>query len=379
MSPPVASPAPRRRTSVKVLLVLGALLAALLAGEVACRIRAHLRNQGSMEVAFSTRRHLQEGQRVALIDIIRMSDNPKIVFELKPGLAAVPFRGVPLTTNSLGFRGPEVAPEEEPGTITIVGVGDSIMFGWGVPDGQNYLAILETLLRQKHPERRWRVLNLAAPAYNTVMEVETLRRKGLAFGPDLVILGLVMNDLSLPGYIRVVENVFDPTRSFLFELIRARVGGPGSNRNRFELLEGRDPRLARSSNKDLKGDVPEEYRQLAGWQPFRNAIADLAELSKQHGFPVLTVTTVEDDAIAGMIGETDRAGFQHVRLLPEIQRWLAEHQQAPFSAQDPSAYLHSALVVDPSDGHPSVLQHRMAAQKLLDALETSGLVDQWMR
>ena len=44
------------------------------------------------------------------------------------------------------------------------------------------------------------------------------------------------------------------------------------------------------------------------------------------------------------------------------------------SAAEPDAYLHSRLVVSPSDGHPSPLQHWMIAEKLLATLEQQGII-----
>jgi hypothetical protein len=364
------------RRGLKLLRVLAIVLGVLLLGEALCRVQARFGPHATPFVGYSEERHTVHGERVALIDILRASDSPREVFQLKPGLRQVPFTGAPLSTSSLGFRGPE-APEAGPDTITIVGIGDSMMFGQGVADGSDYLSMLQRRLREQHPEKQWRVLNLAAPSANTVMEVETLRRRGLSFEPDLVILHLTANDTALPQYVRLVDDPFDLRRSYLVELARWLAGVP-VNRSGFELREGRDPRLAHVSVVGKRTELPQEYRDLLGWEPFAGALAELAALSQAHAFPVVTVSTFEDEACVRLIDAARAQGFATVRLMPEIRehlaRLLAEHPEAPPDLTLLAQYEYSDLAVAPGDSHPSVLQHRMIATKLLAELEAQSFV-----
>jgi hypothetical protein len=218
------------------------------------------------------------------------------------------------------------------------------------------------------------VINLAVPAYNTVMEVETLRVKGLQFKPDLVILSLVPNDLVLPPYMRVVQDVFALDRSFFISWVRERLQASDAQPDLHQ--PGRDPELELSANVDRKSEA---FVDLAGWIPFVHALERLRDLSKEQGFPVVTFSTVEDKTTDGMIRMATERGCTHVRLLPEIQAYLAERGIAPFSAEDPDGYLHSDLVISPDDGHPSAKQNWMAAEKLLAQLESSGFVARMLR
>jgi hypothetical protein len=373
---PSATPPRRSPLAARVALALGAVLATLLVAELACRVQAHLDNQRTLEVASSKPRSAIEGRRVAMIDVIRTSPDDRIVFELKPGMRDVPFKGAPLSTNRFGFRGPDVPVEEGPDTVTIVGLGDSVMFGYGVADGMDYLSILERLLRQRHPGKDWRCINTAVPAYNTVMEVHTLRTKALRFGPDLVILGLVVNDLGLPPYMRVVDDVFDPARSFLYERFARGVHRAfGSDPS-----PDRDPRLLAHDGFEDESRIPERYRPLVGWEPFVGALHELDALSKQHGFEVVSFTNTEGQLVQQMQEEVARLGWLQVRLMPEIQQYLAEHHGGYFSMGEPEVYLASELAVSPGvDGHPSVLQHWMAAEKLFRELERAGVIERLMR
>jgi hypothetical protein len=49
--------------------------------------------------------------------------------------------------------------------------------------------VLEERLAKEVPNERWEVLNMAVPGYNTAMEVETLKARGLAYEPDVVVVG----------------------------------------------------------------------------------------------------------------------------------------------------------------------------------------------
>ena len=367
--------APRRRPLLaKLALLVGVLLLALLVGEVACRVRVHLLNQESMDPTIAEKRRAERGGRVALIDIIQSSDNPKIVYDLKPGLNAVPFKNAPTSTNSRGFRYREVQPDEGPDVVTIIGLGDSIMFGWGVPDGRNYTTFLERLLNERYPAKTWRVINTAAPGYNTVVEVEVLRTKGLEFKPDLVILDLVPNDLELPTYVFKPRDVLALDRSFLLRWVDERLAA-GAARNTD--LPGRDLRLEPGREVDTDDPI---YRNLFGWKPFLEALGELRALSQQHGFKVVSFTTVENETTDEMTKHAIAHGTMHVRLLPELIAYMDEKYDHPvWSLDQPEALLRSDLVVSPDDGHPSVKQHYMAAEKLLSALEASGDIERLLR
>jgi len=190
-----------------------------------------------------------------------------------------------------------------------------------------------------------------------------------------VILGMVPNDLVLPPYVRVVDDVFALDRSFLYERLvaawqRGREPADGT---------GRDSRLLPTAGLPDSRQIPERYRALAGFEAFQRALDELDAMSREHGFTVVTFSNTEDDTARRMIHAAARRGWLHVPLLPEIQAYLARHGGGAFSAEDPSAYLNSALALSPDDGHPSALQNVMAAEKLLAELERSGIITQLLQ
>ena len=55
--------------------------------------------------------------------------------------------GIPATINSLGFRGPDVAPEPPPGTVRIATFGGSYVFGAYLRDDQTWPFLTERQLK----------------------------------------------------------------------------------------------------------------------------------------------------------------------------------------------------------------------------------------
>ena len=106
----------------------------------------------------------------------------------------------PIAVNALGFRGEEVAAARRPGTIRILCLGDSYMFGWGVEDRATFPARLQARLEARRAGEPGGVeaINAGVPAYTTAQELDLLVEKGPGLRPDVVVLGFVLND-ALPG------------------------------------------------------------------------------------------------------------------------------------------------------------------------------------
>ena len=120
--------------------------------------------------------------------LVRPSDNPAIVYELKPDLNACcqgSNSGYHVRTNHEGVRATrEYAHHKPPGTFRIVGLGDSTMFGLGVDNKEIYSLKMERALSVTLG-RPVEFINLAVPGYNTAIEAEVLRtaRTALCAGP----------------------------------------------------------------------------------------------------------------------------------------------------------------------------------------------------
>jgi lysophospholipase L1-like esterase len=111
------------------------------------------------------------------------------------------------STNSMGFRGPEISRERQPGVARVVFVGDSIVFGHGVGDSETLTHALGELLPD--PER-FELINAGVPAHRSWDAVIDLQRRVLPLQPDAVFLAVGINDV-----VHVVENAWRAgSRSF---------------------------------------------------------------------------------------------------------------------------------------------------------------------
>lgn len=114
------------------------------------------------------------------------------------------YYGVTIKTNSLGFRDYEYDIDKSKDKKRIIFLGDSFTLGWGVPFENIFSKQLEKMLNKE--EKKFEVINMGTGNYNSIMELELFKLKGLKLTPDLVILMYFIND---------VEPT--PERLFVFE------------------------------------------------------------------------------------------------------------------------------------------------------------------
>lgn len=89
--------------------------------------------------------------------------------------------------NSEGLRGRLNYGYDKPaGARRILVVGDSYTFGRGVEDDETCAAVLESLLKAEGKNAE--VVNLGVPGYSTDNEYLHLKKKGVLFDPDMIIL-----------------------------------------------------------------------------------------------------------------------------------------------------------------------------------------------
>lgn len=101
---------------------------------------------------------------------------------------------VPIRTNSLGLRSPEIERQKPAGTTRIVVLGDSVAFGWGLRSEDTFASQLASLLATVYPDKRFEVINAGVSGYGTWQELDWLKQTGIALQPDVVIVQTHLND-----------------------------------------------------------------------------------------------------------------------------------------------------------------------------------------
>lgn len=308
-----------RSLAVNLLLLFFACMSVLSLSEAALRVGDSSGDIKTVADLDSNKPLLPEHDAL-LGEILQRSSFDSIIYELRPNINTK-FLHARLRTNRQGFRGDLCDISKQPGEFRIVGLGDSLMFGWGIPDGQEYLALLKRKLQERAPEIYWRITNTAVPGYNTRLEIETLAHKALRCEPDMVILGfLESNDFELPYFVEAAPRGFSLSG---LRIVRAVM-------RRFELLTKHD---------------------------FARALDKLSALSSQHGFGVLVYVheKLSEETQEMFLSRK----FRIVEAWPEIVRQLG--------SGDLDRYRKSRFTLSPEDPHPSIEGHQLAATLLFDS------------
>jgi lysophospholipase L1-like esterase len=128
--------------------------------------------------------------------IKRPSERPGLRYELIPGGYAPHYVGVPVSVNRLGLRERELAVPKPSGTVRVLGVGDSVTFGYGVRLEETYLKRLEGRLQEaSRGGVRYEVVNAGVEECGLDAYYHAVRTLAPLLQPDLVLVGIVLNDI----------------------------------------------------------------------------------------------------------------------------------------------------------------------------------------
>lgn len=123
---------------------------------------------------------------------VKVSENPILGYELNPDSPDI---------NSFGLRGNEISIQKASDTFRILALGDSVTFGWALEKlAVPYIDHLSFLLAPPAEKNAIETVNGGVIGYNTVQEVELLTSKLYALEPDLILIGVVLNDNEPKGF-----------------------------------------------------------------------------------------------------------------------------------------------------------------------------------
>jgi hypothetical protein len=132
-----------------------------------------------------------------------------LVYRLKKNYDAVysqPEFQIHERTNELGLRDRPIGPRP-PGTLRILGLGDSFSYSNSVNLEETYFKQLEGDLSGTRPAE---VINAAVPAYTTLQEYRYLERDGIRLEPDVVLLGFYVGNDFQDSY-ELMDSLGRPT------------------------------------------------------------------------------------------------------------------------------------------------------------------------
>ena len=247
----------------------------------------------------------------------------------------------PILINSQGLRDYEYSTRKEPGTFRIVGVGDSSLFGWGVPVEDSGLKVLERRLNERFRPRKFEVINCAVPGYNTAMEAETFVRRCVEYAPDLVLLNFNTNDYDVPEFMRRPRDLATLRRSYLFHAAYSVYEGVmGVEQQQLAVFDFRRTTAERqAAHLDEDPAMPDEYRYMVGAKGVVRALEKLATAARERGislvvfdvkaYPGLDPKYRRDELRDGqrelLERESQRLGFHFLNTYSYFMDYLKQH------------------------------------------------------
>lgn len=379
--PPAHRPLGRRKLWLFRLAAVGlALVAAFLILEIAVRVLVS-QPYGTIEDLRRFQENKRTAERLTLIHLIRPSDNRALVYEMIPGVEGE-FWGAPVRINSSGQHDPERSVEKPSGTWRLAALGDSVLFGWGVPIHARFSSLLESFLNETATTgsaasvSRFEVLNFGVPGYNTRMEAEVLRARASRYAPDAVLVTFVPdNDARLPNFIVKPRNRLSLRRSYLLEAVR---------RRDLRGLRASQQAGLRAANND---DVPDEYRFLAGDKAMVEGMEEIRRYTTDAGLPLLLMPYCFN---VDQLDASGRVTSAAPESEPELARRALETARSlGYTVVDPrpgaGRYIGrrgetwEALMLDleRQDLHPNLVYHALMAKELYRSLVESRVLPDW--
>ncbi|GDX83063.1 hypothetical protein LBMAG42_48740 [Deltaproteobacteria bacterium] len=285
---------------------------------------------------------------------ILLDGSPWFLWELRPGVHQE--RGVTVSVNTLGMRGPEVGPKSGP---RVLALGDSSIYGFGVADDAVFTSRLAV-----SPEVE--VINGGVPGYSTFQSLNLLDARGLALEPDLLLVGNLWSDNNFDTFVDrellaaysdwrgsrtgAIRGVLE--RSALFRWVDwfARVRGQAESARRVGWTVG-------------GGGDPTGRRRVA-LQDYAANLYELASRMEARGGAVAFILLANRDDI---LHRTPNPAWGPYR---EVMRQTAASWGAPL-VDAPAAFQASGLDVDAlflDVMHPTAAGHQVLADAIAAAL-----------
>ena len=292
-------------------------------------------------------------------------------FKMAPNFEGVGPVGSWVKTNSRGIRDDvEHQWTKPPGTIRILGVGDSFAFGWGVSLAETFLKKLEHNLKQM-TGREIETINAGVPQWDLNHYYVYLKNIGIRYSPDIILLTYFFNDIpqfiqetipAEPEYSRQVQykgGIFGSSALFNFLKSQAdhlRRKNKLARVDFLSTLEARRPELIQQSTRLLLSNSNQAQTRSSFHilKTLLEKIQAIAQKNNSH----LVVMFVPD------VAQTHHAELQYIN---QVLASLTEAMHIPFAditpmfetASDPRIFY-----LWPRDWHTNAEGH----EKMADAL-----------
>ena len=266
------------------------------------------------------------------------------------------------STNSAGLRDDPIRARADFDERIVV-LGDSMIFGHGVDDGESFPNQLQAVLRESN--RNVDVINAGIKGYGTdgAFKLWTARLAPLGLEPDLVIFAIYSNDLHdnigqpLYSIEKGTLRPLDPTKNWIYFLGDIERRTPEFFRNR--ILYGLV--LSRFVGRDVYRILPNlNEAELIDWAARKALlqIRDLAAIGEREGFRVLVLGVPYRDGPPHFYDWLEPAAKNGVRFFDASldPMWATEKDRLFFA----------------TDYHFTSAGNRLLAEMVAEALRREG-------
>jgi hypothetical protein len=351
-----------------LLLVTGGLFVALLLAEVAIRMyEVGILAQGP------TGWELMAVRRI----LYQPVENEAVNYRLKPDME-YEFEHIHVEINSQGLRDDPIALEKPQGMYRILGLGDSVTFGWQVGQEETYLAQLKRTLNARD-SRQYEVINAGVPGYNLGNELAYLEEYGVGYQPDLIIVGFcALNDADGTQAVYVGDGnvayvpLDSPSASTDSEGIVAHIKGFLRRKShlyhfvtqQYGMLRDRLNKGSQPGGTTSRWPFPlEEDDEL--WELITGQIMEEQGVAEEHGAELLLVVFPTASQVM-----SENAPLTPQKSLTDLAQRIGVSVVDPLSAfkeHEPS------LVFVDEFSHPSAFGHQLVAEEIFNVLMEKGI------
>ena len=257
--------------------------------------------------------------------------------------------GVPVRYNSLGLRGPELAPRE-PGEERIFTLGDSSIYGQAVPEDAVFSSVAAVELRKTWGRPVTAVIG-GVPGYNSTQSLALLKKLGPRVQPTWVVIGSLWSD-AYSGTAREMEAEKNLLRKLALYRLSVVALSPWLSPQKVGYLRGRED-IGRENGPPPRTSLEDYQKNLAAM------VAEAKSLGARPAFVILPAPLDFDSMPLPEVVETYRQQL----------RELAAKEGAPLldgPLQFPKAGGTVAHFGD--QVHPNANGHLLLGQLLADAI-----------
>lgn len=299
------------------------------------------------------------------VDALALPPHPYLLWEHSPGTRQE--QGVSVHINSLGLRGPEPTIPKPAGTRRVLALGDSSVYGFGVPLEHSFVRMATDSLGGEAADLEG--IPAALPGYSTLQLLNLLELRALALEPDLLVVAALWSDHATAA---------QPDAALLDRYQRHDASTRGSIERAlqrsalvrllsWELGVRRGTQADARAHYDLRQPHPDGDTHRVPIDAYRHNLDSLADLAQERGAALVYLVLPHPEDLAGR-----QRGVSSFHAYRDAMRQVASAHGASvveggevFAA---AGFEREALFLD--NIHPTATGHRLLGEALAEALLT---------